>query len=91
VVAGLGVGLGATRVARLSFLLSVPVVAAATARQFWKYRPGLDEMGPIALGIVVAFVVGLFAVKSMLRLVPRGRMHWFAPWMFALAAAVACF
>jgi len=89
VVAGLGVGLGAQRVARLSFLLSVPIVLAATLRQFWKYRPSGEQLPPIALGIAVAFVVGLFAVKSMLRLVPRGRMHWFAPWMFALAAAVA--
>jgi undecaprenyl-diphosphatase len=89
VVAGLAVGLGAPRVARLSFLLSVPIVAAATARQFWKYRPGLDQMAPIAVGIAVAFVVGLFAVRSMLRLVPRGRMPWFAPWMFALAIVVA--
>ncbi len=89
VVVGLMIGLGMQRVARLSFLLSVPIITAATLREFWKYRPHGAELPPIFVGIAVAFVVGLFAVHSMLRLVPRGRMHWFAPWMFLLAAAVA--
>ena len=89
VVAGLAVGLGAPRVARLSFLLSVPIVAAAAGREFWIHRPSSELLLPLAVGVAVAFAVGLFAVRWMLRLVPRGRMHWFAPWMFALAFLVA--
>lgn len=88
VIAGLLVGLGAARVARLSFLLSMPIVVAAVARSAWKHPPATALIAPLLVGNLVAFVVGLAAVGTMLAWVPRGRMHWFAPWCFAVAAAV---
>ena len=88
VVAGLLVGLGAARVARLSFLLSMPIVAAAVVRSAWKHPPSAELIAPLLVGNLVAFAVGLLAVRAMLEWVPRGRMHWFAPWCFIVAAAV---
>lgn len=89
VVVGLIVGLPLARVAALSFLLSMPAVAGAVAMEFVRHPPSAALFGPIAVGIAVAFGVGLFAVRSMIVLVPRGRMHWFAPYMFALAVIAA--
>lgn len=88
VVVGLLVGVGAPRVARLSFLLSIPVVAAAVLRSAVTHPPAPELVAPLLVGNAVAFGVGLVAVGAMLSWVPRGRMHWFAPWCFAVAAAV---
>lgn len=88
VVVGLLVGVGAARVARRSFLLSLPIVCGAVVRSAVKHPPTAELMGPLLVGNAVAFVVGLVAVGAMLSWVPRGRMHWFAPWCFAVAAAV---
>ena len=37
---------------------------------------------------IVALASGLFAVNAMMKLVPRGRMHWFAPYVLLLALLV---
>jgi len=89
VVTGLLVGLPAARVASLSFLLSVPAVMGAVAMEFLRHPPPRAEWLAIAVGSSVAFLVGLFAVRSMLSLVPRGRMHWFAPYVLLLALLTA--
>ena len=91
VVVGMLVGIPVARVVELSFLLSVPAVLGATLLEFIRHPPAPADLGPLAVGVAVAFIAGLFAVKAMMRLVPRGRMHWFAPYMFLLAAAVAFF
>ncbi len=88
VVVGLATGIPLQRVAGLSFLLSIPAVAGAVVLEFIHHPPGEGDWSPIAVGVGVAFVVGLFAVKTMIWMVPRGRMHWLAPWPLALAALV---
>jgi undecaprenyl-diphosphatase len=91
VVVGLLVGVPLARVAPLSFLLSIPASFGAVLVEAVRHPPGAEAFAPIAVGVAVAFVVGLVAVRAMLWLVPRGRMHWFAPYMFLLAAAVQFF
>jgi undecaprenyl-diphosphatase len=89
VVVGLLVGIPAARVAGLSFLLSIPAVAGAVLMELLRHPPRSADLPAIAAGVAVSFVVGSFAVRSMLVLVPRGRLHWFAPYMFLFAAVVA--
>ncbi len=89
VVVELLVGVPVARAATLSFLMSVPAVTGAVLVEALRHPPGRADLAPLLVGVGVAFAVGLFAVRSMLSLVPRGRMHWFAPYVFALAAAVA--
>jgi undecaprenyl-diphosphatase len=88
VLVGLLVGVGATNVARRSFLLSMPIVLGAIASSLVDHPPPSAMVAPLLLGNAVALLVGLVAVRAMLAWVPRGRMHWFAPWCFAVAAAV---
>lgn len=88
VVVGLLVGIPVARVTALSFLLSMPAVVGAVGMELVRHPPRRDELAAIALGGGVAFVVGLLAVRSMLVLVPRGRLPWFAPYVLALAAVV---
>jgi undecaprenyl-diphosphatase len=89
IVVGLLVGIPLARVTWLSFLLSMPAILGGTLMELHKYPPTRDLFAPIVLGIVVAFVAGLFAVRSMLDVVPRGRMQWFALYVLAFAGAVA--
>jgi undecaprenyl-diphosphatase len=88
VVAGLLVGIPLEKVARLSFLLSLPAIVGATAVEAVRHPPPAALAWPLAVGIAVAFASGLFAVTAMTRIVPNGRMHWFAPWPFALGVAL---
>jgi len=88
VLVGLLVGLGAQDVARRSFLLSMPIVLAAVVSSLVDHLPPRELIAPLVVGNLVALAVGMVAVQAMLRWVPRGRMHWFAPWCFAVAAAV---
>ncbi len=88
VLVGLLVGIGARDVARRSFLLSMPIVLAAIVSSLVDHPPTRELIAPLAVGNLVALAVGLVAVKAMLAWVPRGHMHWFAPWCFAVAAGV---
>lgn len=70
---------------RYSFLLSIPAILGALVL-------GLDaeEMQTtiavemIALGTLIAAIVGYLALKVLLGLVRRGQLSWFAPYCWAL-------
>jgi len=73
--------------ARFSFLMSVPVIAGASllkAREMMVNPPQNSEILAFALGGAVSFVVGMFALWFLLRLVERGRLSWFAPYCLAV-------
>ena len=68
--------------ARLSFLMSVPIISGAVVFKFAKLvRDGIPEglLVPMLVGIVVAGVSGWIAMWSMIRLV---RTKTFAPYVF---------
>jgi len=76
--------------AQFSFLIAVPAILGAT---FIKLRDAADvpsgvagtiPWAPIALGSVVAFFVGIFALRMLLGAVRLGTLHLFAPYCFVL-------
>ena len=80
--------------AEFSFLIAVPAIAGAT---FLKIRetfnlPGaqLNEItwGPIITGSLVSLVVGIVALKLLLGIVRRAKLHYFAPYCWLLGALV---
>lgn len=88
---GIVVGLHPGRAARFSFLLSIPAVAGASGLALWDGTRGADAANVDALGVavgaVVAFVVGLLALRALLAFVTRRRLWPFAVYCAALGAA----
>jgi len=83
-------GLDRSSAARFSFMLSIPIILGAALFQFMELLRGGDELAaveaagagigplPIAVGTVVAAVVGFFAVRLMLEIVKKRSLWGFA-------------
>jgi undecaprenyl-diphosphatase len=89
---GLFLGLKREQAARFSFLLSVPVTAAAAGLSLTEAAgEGMDmhEAAMFAAGSASSAVVGYLAVKFLLRFLVNHSLRVFAYYRFALAAVVA--
>lgn len=93
ILTGCLLGLQRQSAATFSFLLAVPAIAGATLLE------GIDiyqeggvkcSVSDAVLGCVVAFLVGLVALRLLVRLLNHGKLHWFAYWLipFGLANVV---
>ncbi len=83
---GLATGLQREAAAHFSFYIAVPALAGAAvlhARDLLEQGPGNVPPGPLLAGALTAFVVGVFALQMLLRLVTRRKLHWFA-WYCAI-------
>jgi undecaprenyl-diphosphatase len=81
---GLCVGLERKQAATFAFLLAIPAIGGAgllkAIEAFSRSEPGNTSPGILAIGALVAFVVGLFSLWWLIRLVERGHWHRFAWW-----------
>jgi undecaprenyl-diphosphatase len=86
------VGMKRTDAANFSFLLSIPAVGGAVLLQLLEFARG--ETTPqlpwrdMALGAVVAMLVGLAALSWLLKLLRGGKLHYFAYYCIPLGIAV---
>ncbi len=86
---GLLLGVDRETAARYSFLLSIPAIVGAGILSL---KDGLSQTNPVIsmswLGAVTAALVGYGALKSLLHLVKKGRLHVFAPycWLVGILA-----
>jgi len=99
ITAGIGVGLRRQDAATFSFLLAIPAIAGAGLKEgydrFWKggqeYLYTLQQ-GDFAVmllaGALVSFVVGLLALRWLIGWLEKGRLHWFAWWVFGMGSVV---
>ena len=81
IVGGMLSGLRRDAAANFSFLIAIPAILGATilhAKDLLEQGAGETPPGAILAGTVVAFVVGLAALKLLLRLVAAGKLVWFA-------------
>jgi undecaprenyl-diphosphatase len=83
----LWLGVGAERAFELSFLASIPAVACAIALESRHALRGDEAPGALALGTLLAFLVGLVGLHLGRRVVARGKLHWFGFYLVPLAAA----
>lgn len=85
IAAGLALGIGRARAARFSFLLSIPAITAATAKEalglIMSEGPLAIDPGPFAVGFLVSLVVGLGALGLLLRMIERLGMLPFVPYL----------
>jgi undecaprenyl-diphosphatase len=88
---GLLLGIRREAAARYSFLLSIPAIIGAGLLSL---KEGLSHTGPSfrisLLGAVTAAIVGYGALKCLLHVVKKGRLHLFAPycWLVGILAIV---
>jgi len=91
IAAGLGVGLSRSASATFAFLLAIPAIAGAGVLE------GIDVLqegstgtpiGSLAIGFVVSMLVGLVALRLLIRWVEQGRLAMFAYYLVPLGVAV---
>lgn len=84
---GLTAGLTRQAAANFSFYIAVPAILGAAVlhgKDLMEQGPGDTAAGPMLAGTLTAFLVGVFALKGLLALVTRQKLHWFA-WYTAAA------
>jgi undecaprenyl-diphosphatase len=89
---GVLAGVSPERAARFSFLLAIPALAGAGLLSLWDvvragHSASADWLG-IAIGTLVAFGVGIAAIRVLLAVVARGRLWVFAAYCLALGTGV---
>jgi undecaprenyl-diphosphatase len=68
------------KVARFSFIMSIPAVAGAVVlklKDFISAPPSSSEMLNMALGALAAFIFGCLAIMWLLDFVKKGKLQWF--------------
>lgn len=94
ICSGQALGLSREGAATFSFLMAVPAILGAITLETAKKLgdSGESEGGMPAwlllLGAVVSFAVGWASLVLLLKMVQRGRLHWFAWWCFAVGLFV---
>lgn len=81
-------GLSREAAAKFSFVMSGPIVLGAVLKSFLDLRSepvGSVEWGPLLLGIVVAGVVGVLAVRWLLRYLKTRNLVPFAAYLLVLS------
>jgi undecaprenyl-diphosphatase len=84
--------LGPETAARFSFLLAIPAVAGAALLEFvGVFRNGITtETGSLALaaGTLTSVVVGVVSLIWLMRIIRRGKLHWFGLYCLPLGVLV---
>ncbi len=90
ILGAMALGIDRKTAAEFSFFLAVPTLAGATALQMVKHRAevGSDQLGYIAVGSLVSFIVALVVVKGFLAIITRFGFAPFA-WYRILVGAAA--
>ncbi|HET7398958.1 MAG TPA: undecaprenyl-diphosphate phosphatase [Intrasporangium sp.] len=89
--AGLARGIDRVTATRLSFFLAIPALTAAGLFEAYKQRADLVRLGlgPMALGLVVAFVVAYASIAWLLRFVASNSLLSFVWYRVGLGALLA--
>ena len=90
ITAGLLLGIGFEEAAEFSFLLSIPAVLGALVLELNMSSPGelSGQMPGMLLGALVAFFSGLIALRLLLGVLKRGRLHRFAYYLIPVSLAM---
>jgi len=89
ITAGLFLGLNRDMAARYSFLLSIPAILGAAVSNL-SSMPTFTYcfFSTLLIGTLTSFIVGLCALKSLLHLVNKGQLHYFAPYCWIIGITV---
>lgn len=84
ITAGVILGLRQDAAAAFSFLLSIPAILGALVLTLRDFDGELSALAPGILGALIAAIVGVLALKLLLRLLGSGRLGLFAGYCAAL-------
>ncbi len=94
ILGGVASGLDKKTAVKFSFMMSAPAVLGSLllegkdALETGAFDFLSGNLGPIAVGVVLAAVVGYLTIRFMLRLITRVSFRWFALYLFVLGATV---
>lgn len=79
IATALGLGVAREKAARFSFLMSTPVIVAATLVEILKMdgESASIPWAPMLLGLLIAYVSGIFAIRVVVRVVQRNSLPYF--------------
>ncbi|MDP3909804.1 MAG: undecaprenyl-diphosphate phosphatase [Gemmatimonadales bacterium] len=85
---GLWAGLSPQAAAEFSFLLAVPAIGGAAVLEIPHLSTDLHTVGvlPLAVACLVALGSGIWAIRWLLVMLRRGRLHAFAPYCWFIGA-----
>ena len=89
IATGMAIGLRRDAAARFTFLMSLPAILAAAAKEALELREmplGASDAGLFAVGMVTSAVVGYLTVKYFIKFLVTHRLDVFAWYRVALAA-----
>ncbi|SCJ79881.1 Undecaprenyl-diphosphatase [uncultured Eubacterium sp.] len=93
-VGGLTTGLKREFAVKFAFLISIPSILGSVILELPDaIKAGTDPtlMGPIAAGVVVAAVSGLFAIKTMIKIVSNKKLSYFSYYVWILGACTIAY
>lgn len=75
--------------AKFSFLMSIPIILASMLYEivFSSSTASLSQIGilPLIVAFVSAFVVGIFSIKFMLKIIEKAKYYYFSIYLFILS------
>lgn len=94
ICAGILSGAPKEECAKFSFLMSLPIILLSMAMEIYKivakdYIISVNVVGVI-LSFVIAFLVGIFAIKVMLRLTQKASFRYFAFYLIVISVLAFC-
>ncbi len=81
-------GMRRDEAARFSFLLSIPAILGATLLELRKLHEIEVNVLAFLSGGFVAMVTGLLALIFLIKIVKKGQLAWFSPYLWALSAII---
>ncbi len=85
---GLISGVDREEAVTFSFLLSVPAISGALVLEVLRAHPH-EVISPVnVVGFLTSFMVGIMAIRTLLAVVRRGKLHWFSFYCLALGLVV---
>lgn len=72
---------------KFSFLLSIPIIIASFCYELLKVESATFSFGVVELfiGFMVAFLVGIVAVKFMIKFVKQKKLYWFSIYLVLIS------
>ncbi len=94
ICAGLLCGGDKKEVAKFSFLMSIPIIILSMLMEIYKVVVkgevlSVDALGAV-VGFVAAFLVGVFAIKFMLKLTEKANFKWFSFYLLIISVLTLC-
>jgi len=81
-------GVDRTKAARFSFLMVVPLIFGKVAKDIMSGEISLesDQIAPMSIGFVAAFISGLLACNWMISLVKNSKLYYFSLYCFIVGS-----